>query len=58
MLFILLRSGTAQGYATLLPKFYESVGCTVDPSGAKVLEREGTQLRELRYALSLPVRER
>lgn len=26
VLFILLRSGTAQGYATLLPKFYESVG--------------------------------
>lgn len=26
VIFILLRSGTAQGYATLLPKFYESVG--------------------------------
>lgn len=26
VLFILLRSGTAQGYATLLPKYYESVG--------------------------------
>lgn len=26
VLFILLRSGTAQGYATLLPKFYESAG--------------------------------
>jgi len=26
VLFILLRSGTSQGYATLLPKFYEEVG--------------------------------
>jgi FSR family fosmidomycin resistance protein-like MFS transporter len=26
VLFILLRSGTAQGYATLLPKYYESIG--------------------------------
>ncbi|HQY93415.1 MFS transporter [Caldilinea sp.] len=26
VLFILLRSSTAQGYATLLPKFYESAG--------------------------------
>jgi len=26
VIFILLRSGTAQGYATLLPKFYESAG--------------------------------
>ena len=26
VLFILFRSGTAQGYATLLPKYYESIG--------------------------------
>ncbi len=39
-------------------KFYESVGCTIDPVGVKVFEQEGTQLREVRYVRSLPVGER